>query len=90
MDEETREYIRIMEELFGTQGFKQLVKDAEEAIEVRKDRLLQCNSIDEVRFIQGEVTQLRVITVMEQLFENHVTNALAALEEPDDTVIVDN
>jgi hypothetical protein len=69
MEEDMRQYLDEMRELFSTNGWKSIVRDAEEAIEARKEKLLQANSIDEVRFIQGETAQLRILANMEMIVD---------------------
>lgn len=60
-----QEEFRDWEQLFATNGWLRIVRDAEEAIELRKERLLAAKSIDEVRFIQGEVAQLSILVALE-------------------------
>jgi pyruvate formate-lyase activating enzyme-like uncharacterized protein len=62
-----RQYIAEMYEMFGTRGWKHLVAEATDAIEQRKEQLTRATSIDEVRYIQGEVAQLRLLESMENL-----------------------
>jgi hypothetical protein len=56
---------KMFEELFATRGWQEVVSEAEDAVEARKEQLTAANSIDEVRFLQGEIRQLRILASME-------------------------
>lgn len=73
---------RDWEHLFGTNGWTRLVRDAAEAIELRKEKLLRASSIDEVRFIQGEVAQLSILVHL----ESAIRLQYAADQDPDSGV----
>lgn len=61
MKEDMVKYIDDMYEMMATNGWKALVEEAQEAIADRKEQLVRATSIDEVRFVQGEIAQLRNI-----------------------------
>ena len=65
MDQEMQQYFDEMYEMFGTKGWKSLVTEAQEAIEQRKEQLVMAKSLDEMRYIQGEIAQLRNIESLE-------------------------
>ena len=62
----TDQDFRDFEQLFATNAWRRMVKDAEEAIREREQFALQANSIEEVYFYRGEATQLAIIVNLEQ------------------------
>lgn len=78
MDEE---YFNDMQKLFETAGWARVVADAEDSISVRKDRLVFANSLDELRYVQGEIAQLQVLANLEVIVKNRQDNETAVVEE---------
>lgn len=59
------QYFQDLEELFGTAGWRRIVRDAEEAIRDREANALHARSYDEVCFLRGEATQLATLVSLE-------------------------
>ena len=62
MDEQ---YFNDFNEMFATNGWRRMVKDAEAAIRDREAAALQARSIEQVAYMRGEATQLSVIVNLE-------------------------
>lgn len=60
-----QQYFNDLEELFRTQGWQRLVRDAEEAIRQREASALYARSYDEVCYLRGEAAQLATIVNLE-------------------------
>jgi hypothetical protein len=72
--------LRDFEELFATNAWRRMVKDAEDAIREREAAALGARSFEEVCFYRGEVAQLSVLVSLEQAI---AMAKLARLEEDD-------
>jgi hypothetical protein len=72
--------IREFEEMFATNAWRRIVKDAEEAIQHREALALQASSWEEVCFYRGEAAQLGTLVSLEQAV---ALMKLALLDEED-------
>jgi hypothetical protein len=77
----TEQELRDFEELFATNAWQRMVKDAEDAIREREAAALRAQSFEEVCFYRGEVSQLSVIVSLEQAI---AMAKLARLDEDDE------
>lgn len=57
---------RIYQEMFETAGWRELVREAEQAVEHRKEQLVGNVSQEYAYFLRGEIAQLRVILGLEE------------------------
>lgn len=55
------EYIRSLQALFETDGWREIVRDAEGALEERKALALASMTLEELFFVKGEASQLRAL-----------------------------
>lgn len=62
----TKEEYDMFREMFETAAWKQLVSEANEAIEHRKEQLTSNITEQLAFFLRGEITQLRVIANLEE------------------------
>jgi hypothetical protein len=60
------QFFNDFEEMFATNGWRRMVKDAESAIRDRESAALQAKNIEDVYFMRGEATQLSIIISLEQ------------------------
>ena len=62
----TQEYIAMMGVLFASDGWRELLRDAEKALDERKELALAAKTLEELYFYKGEASQLATLLTLEQ------------------------
>ena len=68
------EYIRNLQAVFETDGWREIVRDAEAALEDRKALALAANTLEELYFVKGEASQLRALVSLPDQIASLVAN----------------
>ena len=79
LTQELEVYFDNLDEMFGTMGWRSIVDNAKEEIEMMKNNALEASSYEEVMFIRGKVDVLRRLMNMRDL-----ADATRAVHEQDD------
>lgn len=81
---------RIYQDMFETAGWREIVREAEQAVEHRKEQLVGNVSQEYAYFLRGEIAQLRVLLGLEEGIR--LARAYAQKEESgsDEYVVVED
>ena len=82
-----RQRFRDLEEMFGTRGWKHVVKDAQKQIYEYQAMALEAKSWDEVNKLRGRAEQLNEIVMLEEITDSLLEDFEERLQEAENAPV---